>query len=261
MSDVLVIDRSHWGRLRVTGADRVRFLQGLTTIHVEQLGDGAHGWGAILNPKGRVLSVIDLARTGEEMIVSCEEKLADKTRAILEKYAVMDEVTFEPLSGPAHQVWDGVATVWTAPIVPGDHPHAVPETEIAAERLRIHAGFLRYACDVDEDHFPFETPLVQFLDYEKGCYVGQEPVFRVHAQGNAARALRGFVIEGNAPVPERAVIKHPAKDNAGVVTSQIAGEAGTTLALGYLHRTAWEVGSIVEIDGRGATVHALPFES
>ncbi len=52
---VLVIDRSKWGRLEVAGADLVRFLQGLTTIHVEQLGDGAHAWGAILNPKGRVL--------------------------------------------------------------------------------------------------------------------------------------------------------------------------------------------------------------
>ena len=49
------VDRSAWGRLRVTGGDRVRFLQGLTTVNVEQLADGAHAWGAILNPKGRVL--------------------------------------------------------------------------------------------------------------------------------------------------------------------------------------------------------------
>lgn len=258
---MIVVDRSNWGRLRVTGGDRVRFLQGLTTINVEKLGDGAHAWGAILNPKGRVLSVINLAREGEALIASCEGKLADKTRALLEKYAVMDDVVFEPITGPAHQIWDGVASVWTAPIIAGDHPHAVPESEIAAEQLRIHAGLPRYGCDVDEDHFPFETPLVQHLDYEKGCYVGQEPVFRVHAQGNAARALRGFVIEGAAPVAEHAPIKHSAKDNAGAVTSQVLGEAGTVLALGYLHRTAWEVGSIVEIEGRRATVHALPFES
>ena len=75
-----------------------------------------------------------------------------------------------------------------------------PTTDPAVERLRIRAGFLRYGVDVDEDHFPFETPLAQFLDYGKGCYVGQEPVFRVHAQGNAARTLRGLVVEGDAPI-------------------------------------------------------------
>jgi folate-binding protein YgfZ len=255
----MIIDRSSWGRLRVTGGDRVRFLQGLTTINVEALADGTHAWGAILNPKGRVLSVIDLAHTGDAFVVHCEAALADKTRALLEKYAVMDDVVFEPLTGPAHQVWDAIEAVWTAPVIATDHPHAVPDAEPAAERMRIHAGFLRYGSDVDEDHFPFETPLAKLLDYEKGCYVGQEPVFRVHAQGNTAKLLRGFVIEGSEPLPAHAPIKHPAKDHAGEVTSQVLGDAGTTLALGYLHRSAWEPGSIVEIAGRRATVHELPF--
>ena len=33
---VMIVDRSSWGRLRVTGGDRVRFLQGLTTVNVER---------------------------------------------------------------------------------------------------------------------------------------------------------------------------------------------------------------------------------
>ena len=107
------------------------------------------------------------------------------------------------------------------------------------------------------DHFPFETPLAQFLDYGKGCYVGQEPVFRVHAQGNAARALRGLVVAG--PVARGAKIVHPAKDNAGSVTSAVAGDDGKTWALGYLHRTCWDVGGTVTIDGHAAEVRALPW--
>ena len=71
MTTTVVVDRTNWGRLRVTGGDRVRFLQGLTTINVEQLADGAHGWGAILNPKGRVLSVINAARIGEAFVIAC----------------------------------------------------------------------------------------------------------------------------------------------------------------------------------------------
>jgi len=251
------IDRSNWGRLRITGGDRERFLQGLTTIDVQSLADGAHGWGAILNPKGRVLTVIDLAKLGEEFLLACEPALAEKTRALLERYAVMDDVGFEPITGPAHQTWDEPVSVWRAPIVEGAGD--VADTDAAVERLRIRGGFMRYDVDVDEDHFPFETPLTQFLDYGKGCYVGQEPVFRVHAQGTSARVLRGFVIEGDAPVARGTQIKHANKDKAGEVTSAIAAGDGTTIALGYLHRSVWDVGGTVEIAGRKATVRELPW--
>ncbi len=252
----MIIDRSSWGRLAVTGGDRVRFLQGLTTINVEKLADGDHGWGAILNPKGRVLSVIDIAHAGDALIIACEPALAEPTRALLERYAVMDDVTFESLAGPAHQVWTDAASVWTAPFLAA--AGGLADSDPVVERLRIRAGFPRYGSDVDDDHFPFETPLVRHIDYTKGCYVGQEPVFRVHSQGNAARMLRGFAIEGAEPVAPGAQIKHPAKDNAGAITSAIA-DGDTTIALGYLHRTAWDIGGIVDIAGRRATVHELPW--
>ena len=251
------IDRSNWGRLRITGGDRERFLQGLTTVNVTSLADGAHGWGAILNPKGRVLTVIDIAKLGDAFLLACEPALADKTRALLERYAVMDDVEFEAITGPAHQIWEEPVSVWRAPIADGAGELA--DTDDAVERMRIRGGFLRYEVDVGEDNFPFETPLTQFLDYEKGCYVGQEPVFRVHAQGNSARVLRGIVIEGDAPIAHGAAIKHAAKDKAGEITSAIAAGDGTTIALGYLHRTVWDVGGSVEVDGRKGTVRELPW--
>jgi len=256
---MIAVDRSSWGRLRVTGSDRGRFLQGLSTVNIDALADGAHGWGAILSPKGRVLSVIDIAHAGDGFVVACEAALADKTRGILERYAVMDDVVFEPLTGPAHQIWDDPASVWTAPIISTEGVPAGAEvrreTDPEVERLRIRAGFLRYGADVDEDHFPFETPLARFLDYGKGCYVGQEPVFRVHSQGNAARMLRGLAIEGTAPIASGTALTAPAK---GSVTSSIV-DGDSTRALGFLHRTCWEPGGIVEVDGRKATVHELPW--
>lgn len=253
MSAVMKIDRSSWGQLRVTGGDRVRFLMGLTTVNVEALADGAHGWGASLNPKGRVLAVVHVARAGDAFVITTEPVLTEKTRAIFEKHAVMDDVAFEPISGPLHQA---LGSPWEAPFLPGAGD--VPETTAAAEVLRIRAGFLRYGADVGEDHFPFETPLGRFLDYGKGCYIGQEPVFRVHAQGNTANLLRGLVVAGDAPIAHGAVIHHAAKERAGTVTSSVAAGDGTTLALGYLHRTAWDVGGTVTIDGRTATVRELP---
>jgi folate-binding protein YgfZ len=255
----VTIDRSSWGRLRVRGEDRVRFLQGLTTVNVEGLAVGGHGWGAILNPKGRVLTVIDVTRRDDAFEIACEGGLLDKTLALLERYAVMDDVTFEPITGPAHQIWESVADVWRAPIVEGPGSDARDDHDPEVERLRVRAGFLRYGVDVDEDHFPFETPLVQFLDYKKGCYVGQEPVFRVHAQGNAARTLRGLVIEGTDPIEPGTTIKHPAKENAGKVTSSVV-DGGQTIALGYLHRTCWTPGDTVEVAGRPAVLRELPWE-
>ena len=252
---MITVDRSSWGRLRVTGSDRIRFLQGLTTINVEALADGGHAWGAILNPKGRVLSVIDLARAGDTLVIACEAALTEKTRAILERYAVMDDVAFEPIEGPAHQLWSDAESVWAAPIATGLGPAPRRDDDPEVERLRIRAGFLRYGADVGEDSFPFETPLARFLDYGKGCYVGQEPVFRVHAQGNAARMLRGLIIAGTAPIAPGTALAAPAK---GTVTSSIA-DGDATRALAYLHRSCWEPGGTVEVDGRAATVHELPW--
>lgn len=246
----MIVDRSKWGRLEVRGSDRVRFLQGLTTIDVEKLGDGQHKWGAILSPKGRVLAVIDVAQLGDAFVITCQGDLLAKVRALLERYAVMDDVAFEEAPGPLHQTF---GDPWAAPFSPGVPDGAVAETEHAVEVARIKAGFLAYGVDVDEDHFPFETPLAGFLDYDKGCYVGQEPVFRVHAQGNAARTLRGLVIAGTAPVAAGAAV-----EPKGTVTSSIV-DGDHTIALAYLHRTCWEPGSTVTVDGRTATVHALPW--
>lgn len=254
----LIVDRTDWGRLAVTGNDRVRFLQGLTTVNVAGMSETQHHWGAILNPKGRVLSVINIAHKGDMFVVACEPSLTEPTRALLERYAVMDDVSFAPITGAAHQTWNDPATVWTQPVIDGQGIGALPDSDPVVERMRIRAGFLRYGLDVDDQHFPFETPLAAMLDYSKGCYVGQEPVFRVHAQGNASKALRGFIISGDAPVPRGSAIKHPAKDSAGTITSSIPAGDGTTLALGYVHRTAWELVP-VQIDGRAATMHELPW--
>ncbi|MBP6628177.1 MAG: hypothetical protein KBG28_18355 [Kofleriaceae bacterium] len=254
----LTVDCSAEGRIVLTGADRVRFLHGLTTVNVETLAVGAAAWGAILNPKGRVLSVIQVARTADTLVVVCEAASTEATAALLERYAVMDDVVFTRVTGPAYRSWTDPASVWTAPLVEGAAPTPAGDpAEI--ERLRVLAGLPRYGVDVDADHFPFETPLAAVLDYGKGCYVGQEPVFRVHAQGGAARALRGLVLHGDsdAVVPGATVV-HPQRASAGVVTSLSRRPGRPTVALAYLHRTVWDVGGTVEIAGLTAQVVELP---
>ena len=113
----------------------------------------------------------------------------------------MDDVAFEPLTGPAHQVWDDPATVWTAPIVEGAGRATWRETR-SGRRARCASAPASCATASTSTRTTSRSRprSSRFLDYKKGCYVGQEPVFRVHAQGNAARALRGLAIEGSAPI-------------------------------------------------------------
>jgi len=254
----MLVDFSAWGHLEVTGADRLRFLHGLTTINVTALPIGGHGWGAILSPKGRVLSVVDLTVEADRVLLHCEPMLVAPTLALLDKYAVMDDVTARALELTAHRVWTSPTQAWQAPMIfaPAPGPVASPEE---VEVARIEAGMPRYGVDIDDDGFPFETPLAGFLDYGKGCYVGQEPVFRVHAQGQSAKMLRGLKLDGEGPAPIGAVIKHATRDKAGVVTSSVVSPRLGPIALGYLHRTTWEVGGEVHLDGRRATVHELPW--
>jgi folate-binding protein YgfZ len=266
-SATVAVDTSSWGAIAVRGSDRVRFLQGLTTVNVQKLTAERPSWGAILNPKGRVLSVIAVEPHGDELWLRCQGTLVEKTHQLLERYAVMDDVTFEVSRPECHRLWRSPAEVWSAPFLPGGAASPSPAAEV--ERARILGGFLDYGRDVDEDCFPFETPLAAFLDYEKGCYVGQEPVFRVHAQGNTARVLRGFTVAGAEPLEPGAVISHASKDKAGVITSAVrdGAEGGRWLALGYLHRSVWAGAAsgeptpppAVTIAGRSAEVHALPF--
>jgi folate-binding protein YgfZ len=255
---VPLVDYSHWGHLAVTGGDRIRFLQGLTTINVSALEPGGHAWGAILSPKGRVLSVVEATMEAERVLLHCEPGLVEKTVALLDKYAVMDDVVTTPVELAAHKSWATPAQAWQAPYVFAPPPGPVTgadELEIA----RVEAGLLTYGQDVDEDTFPFETPLAAWLDYNKGCYVGQEPVFRVHAQGQGARTLRGLRIDGDTAVARGALVKHASRDKAGTVTSSALSPAFGAIAMAFLHRTVWDAGGEVEVEGRRARVVELPF--
>jgi folate-binding protein YgfZ len=194
------------------------------------------------------------------VLLHCEPALVEKTVGLLEKYAVMDDVVSTAIPLAAHKTWATPAEAWQAPMIFASPPAgAAVATADELEIARVEAGFLVYGQDVDEDSFPFETPLTAWLDYQKGCYVGQEPVFRVHAQGQGARTLRGLRIDGDGAVARGAIVKHASRDKAGTVTSAVVSPAFGSIAMAYLHRTVWDVGGEVEVDGRRARVVELPF--
>ncbi len=256
----MIVDQTGWGAVRVTGGDRVRFLQGMCMGDVARVPAG--GWlrTATLNAKGRLLSIYDLVAREGDLLLLCQPGLAEATRALLERHAIADDVVFELTEDLAvHRVWDSPDAVWSAPPVfapPPGEPASAEEVEVR----RIEAGLPLYGVDVADDSFPFETPLARLIDYGKGCYLGQEPVARVKARGTPSRALRGLRFEdGEGPVQRGARIQHPAREDAGHVTSSALSPDFGSIALGFLHRQAWEPGGRVEVAGRPAVVVEPPF--
>jgi len=253
----LILNQSDWGHIRLTGEDRARFLHGLCTAGVEGLSEGQWARGSVLNVKGRVLSIVDVVNRGDDLLLICQAELADKTAAILDKHAIMDDVEIEQVAAEVHRVWDSIDAVWTAPPVFAPAPGASDPGEL--EVRRIEAGMPRYGVDVTEDHFPFESLLGSLIDYEKGCYVGQEPVFRVHSKGSANKMMRGLIVDADTPPPAGASVDHQDRANAGVVTSAVVSPKFGTIALAYIHRKVWDVGERVSVAGANARIVELPF--
>lgn len=254
----LILDQSGWGQLEVTGGDRVRFLQGMVTNDVAAIPAGGFCRAAILNVKGRVLALVDVVDEGERLFVLTEPVTADKVHQLLDRHAIADDVTFTRVSRAVHRVWDSIDAVWSAPPIFAPPP-APPSSDAELEIRRVEAGLPRYGVDVSEDHFPFEAHLEQAISMTKGCYIGQEVVARAHARGHANKLLRGLRLSGDGPAAAGAPIAAAAREDAGKVTSSVVSPRFGPIALGYVHKSAWDPGTEVRVGERAATVVELPF--
>jgi len=142
----------------------------------------------------------------------------------------------------------------------------------AWERLRVAAGVPRFGLDFGPDNLPQETGLeAAAVSYEKGCYLGQEVVARVHYRGGVNKGLVGLRLgaAGSAKQGEVEPGVAPGADvsydgrSAGRLGTVAAGSGGEpAIALAILHSRAAEPGTVVEVEGGGeATVVSLPFEA
>ncbi len=138
-------------------------------------------------------------------------------------------------------------------VIPGDAPGNEAGYETGYEVLRIACGIPRPGAEIDERTLVQEA----FLDrdavsFDKGCFVGQEVVGRVHARGHVNRLLRHVRPADPTQVLDPGAEVSVGGRPVGTVTSSTAG-----LALGYVRREV-EPPAGAEVDGRPVRVEQLP---
>jgi len=158
---------------------------------------------------------------------------------------------------PAYEVWIAppkVKVLWEALIAAG----ATAVGSEALEMNRIVAGVPRFGVDIRERDLPQETEQARALNFNKGCYVGQEIVERIRSRGAVHRKFTGFVADA-AVVPASKVVA--GEKEVGEITSATSVLlAGTErhIAIGYIRREVGAPGREVLIGGVRASVMAMP---
>ncbi len=136
----------------------------------------------------------------------------------------------------------------------------------AVETARIEAGFPRFGADMDETNLPLECGIEsRAVSYNKGCYIGQEVINRIHSIGHVNKELRGLRLADDLKtLPARGdKLFHNGKE-VGYVTSAVKSPAvNVNIALGYVRREAIEIGNkltLRTLDGEStAEIVLLPF--
>ncbi len=129
--------------------------------------------------------------------------------------------------------------------------------------LRMEAGIPWYGVDVDETHFPQEARLDEALNWNKGCFIGYEPVARIKFRGHVNRVLTGLKLtqrgqpeSGNLILKEERPIGH-------VTSVGYSPRLDAVIALGYVRREFLDPGQDVCVQTREgrlpAVVSDLPF--
>jgi folate-binding protein YgfZ len=133
----------------------------------------------------------------------------------------------------------------------------------ALNSLRIEAGIPRFGNELDDSIIPLEAELEKAIDFEKGCYIGQEIIARMKYRGHTNRLLRGIEIDSEDLPNEKTAI-YSGEKQIGYVTSAVKSPTlNKVIALGYVRTAFTKHGSEVKIKTENgwvnATVSSLPF--
>jgi tRNA-modifying protein YgfZ len=249
------------GVVKVSGKDARNFLNGLVTTDVGELKPGLARFGALLTPQGKI--IVDFLITeapagdGSGFLLDCPGALAQAFADKLRFYKLRAKVVVENLSDGHLSNSLGVIAAWggelalrpdltfadpRAPLLgwrilaPPDLAPKVADligadlTDASAyEAHRIACGVPRGGLDfIYGDAFPHETNMDRLngVDFDKGCYVGQEVVSRMQHRGTARTRTVKIVLDGPSPEAGSPIL---AGDRQVGTVGSTSGEKGLAL--------------------------------
>lgn len=276
MATIRYNDASDRGKLRFTGVQRAWFLHQIVTRSFEDIDPGEARSGAMLTAKGRMVGFFEAVASDNTILMHFEPSLRESFPDEFRRYVFATQVEIEDVSeemGLVLLVGEGwrdltvgvpatahPATTWgvdagylwvrrsdLGTLLEELAASAEPIDERELEDLRIKAGVPRWGLDMGNHTIPQEARLEEIgaLDLDKGCYVGQETVAKIHFRGKVNRTVRSIEAEEDLVVGADVTIDD---ENCGVVTS-----ASGTRALAVLKHTV-ETGQKVTIGTLEATV-------
>lgn len=240
--------------LRVSGPDRVKFLQGLVTQDIARVVRDGIGYGALLTPQGKLIADFFLVVQGDALLIDVAEGLAGDLAKRLAMFRLRAQVLIEPL---------------TLPVTRGLGP--VPQGALADPRdpslgWRLYGQALTTGEAVDWDALriaarvpdtglelqPGESFILELgfqrlngVDFRKGCYVGQEVTARMHHKTELRRDLRRVAVEGAVP-PGTPVLMADGRE-AGALFTQAGGQGLALMRLDRLDGDLTAAGVAVRV--------------
>jgi hypothetical protein len=260
------------GVLRVAGEDAASFLQGLLTNDVLSLEVGQARYAALLSPQGKILFdflVLRIpAEAGAAFLIDCPAERHGELARRLSFYRLRAKAAISDESAAL-----AVAAFWDAP--PAAPPNnyvfvdprdarlgwraILPKAALAGlgglapyEAHRIRLGVPRGGVDFPyADAFPHDAnlDLLHGVDFEKGCYVGQEVVSRMRHRGTARKRIVRVALSGPPPAPGAPVLAGDTP--VGALGSAADGQA---LAMVRLDRLEAASGAPLTAAGVGLTI-------
>jgi tRNA-modifying protein YgfZ len=223
----------------VRGPDAAAYLQALVSNDVEALSVGDVCEALLLTPKARVIApLVVLRRSADDFLLLTEAGLGERVRSTLlrSRFAAKCEISIEEhtssvVLGEGEGIPSADYGVKAVEVLDAGVAPTVGDDEL--ELLRIRAGTPRWGREIDDRILPAEAGLDRrAVDFEKGCYPGQEPIARQHYRGRVNRTLRVLEIEGEE-LPEYDAELTLEDKAIGRVTSA-ASDGGDVVALAYV---------------------------
>ncbi len=189
-------DALSFAHFHYTGSDAEKFLQGQVTVNVAKLNADAFCPTAICNLKGRIQFGLWLKRHSSESIeIIISQDLAEGFAAHIKKFGAFSKATLSP-ADTIYPTIDQSNIGFSSNIAQqADH--------FDWQALAIRTGEAWISKDTSELFQPQELRLHQRggVDYDKGCYLGQEIIARLWFKAKPKHWLHLIQAQGNAPKP------------------------------------------------------------